>query len=259
MTTALFELQPHLRRRLAEALEMETLTPDAPASLLRATLGGASDMAAVSAALRELAGYGISGPGCAAWIRSLEQVAGRTPKPDVVWSGPHCESVHARRTDVVYDELWDRARRSIWVSSYVYFDGQKAFQRLAACLDARPEITCRLLLNIRREWGEQAPAEELISRFARQFWKQDWPGKARPQVFYDPRALELPYREGVLHAKAVVIDEEHLFVTSANLTRAAREDNIELGLLTKDRALAKSVALHFQVLVEQELRPLPSI
>jgi phosphatidylserine/phosphatidylglycerophosphate/cardiolipin synthase-like enzyme len=45
----------------------------------------------------------------------------------------------------------------------------------------------------------------------------------------------------VLHAKAVVADDEAVFVTSANLTEAAFDRNIELGLLVLDRALALSI------------------
>lgn len=55
---------------------------------------------------------------------------------------------------------------------------------------------------------------------------------------------------GVLHAKAVVADDESVFVTSANLTEAALDRNIELGLLVRDRPLALSVTGHFQGLVE---------
>ena len=63
---------------------------------------------------------------------------------------------------------------------------------------------------------------------------------------------------GVLHAKAVVADEETVFVTSANFTEAALERNIELGLLVRDRALAASIVGHFRGLIEgQMLIPLP--
>jgi phosphatidylserine/phosphatidylglycerophosphate/cardiolipin synthase-like enzyme len=37
-------------------------------------------------------------------------------------------------------------------------------------------------------------------------------------VYYDPRALDLEGPGGVLHAKAVVADDEKVFITSANLT-----------------------------------------
>ena len=42
----------------------------------------------------------------------------------------------------------------------------------------------------------------------------------------------------MLHAKAVVADGESVFVTSANLTDAALDRNIELGILLRDRTLA---------------------
>jgi phosphatidylserine/phosphatidylglycerophosphate/cardiolipin synthase-like enzyme len=64
---------------------------------------------------------------------------------------------------------------------------------------------------------------------------------------------------GVLHAKAVVVDDEVVFVTSANLTEAALDRNIELGLLVRDPALAASVSTHFRTLIERGLLlPLPA-
>jgi phosphatidylserine/phosphatidylglycerophosphate/cardiolipin synthase-like enzyme len=74
----------------------------------------------------------------------------------------------------------------------------------------------------------------------------------------DPRALELEGPGGVLHAKALVVDDEAVFVTSANLTEAALDRNIEVGLLVRDRALALTVSSHFRGLIDRGLlRPLP--
>ena len=47
--------------------------------------------------------------------------------------------------------------------------------------------------------------------------------------------------------------DEAVFVTSANLTEAALDRNWELGLLIRDRALALSVASHFQGLIDRRL------
>lgn len=44
-----------------------------------------------------------------------------------------------------------------------------------------------------------------------------------------------------------------LFVTSANLTEAALERNIELGLLVRDHSLATSISTHFRALTENGL------
>jgi phosphatidylserine/phosphatidylglycerophosphate/cardiolipin synthase-like enzyme len=77
-------------------------------------------------------------------------------------------------------------------------------------------------------------------------------------VYYDPRSLDLDGPTGVLHAKAVVADDEVVFVTSANLTAAAFDRNIELGLVVRDRALAASVSAHFRALIDRGLlHPLP--
>lgn len=67
------------------------------------------------------------------------------------------------------------------------------------------------------------------------------------------RALDPEHPSGVLHAKAVVADDETVFVTSANLTEAALDRNIELGLLVRDRALALSVSAHFRGLIDRGL------
>jgi phosphatidylserine/phosphatidylglycerophosphate/cardiolipin synthase-like enzyme len=58
---------------------------------------------------------------------------------------------------------------------------------------------------------------------------------------------------GVLHAKAVVVDDEVVFVTSANLTEAALDRNIEVGLLVRDPALAASLSSHFRGLIDRGL------
>lgn len=114
-----------------------------------------------------------------------------------------------------------------------------------------PSIT--LLLNIQRKRGDTTAAEQLVRRFTDRFWATDWPGSSRPSVCYDPRALELEGPAGVLHAKALVVDNESVFVTSANLTEGALDRNIEVGLLVRDRALAASVSSHFRRLIDAEL------
>lgn len=57
----------------------------------------------------------------------------------------------------------------------------------------------------------------------------------------------------------MVTDEESVYITSANLTEAALDRNIELGLVVRDRALALSGSGHFRALTDHELlKPLPA-
>ncbi len=155
-------------------------------------------------------------------------------------------------------ERYASAEHSIWVSTFAFFDGPKAFDALARRMDARPDLHVTLLLNIQRKRGDTTAVDHLVRKFADRFWGTDWPGSSRPAVYYDPRSLDLDGPAGVLHAKAIVADDEVVFVTSANLTEAALDRNIEVGLLVHDRALAVTLSTHFRVLIDRGLLlPLP--
>jgi phosphatidylserine/phosphatidylglycerophosphate/cardiolipin synthase-like enzyme len=119
--------------------------------------------------------------------------------------------------------------------------------RRGSAASARPKTPA----DIQRKRGDNTASEQLVRRFADRFWKTDWPGSSHPSVFYDPRALDLNSPGGVLHAKAVVADDEVVFVTSANLTEAALDRNIELGVLIRDRAFALTICTYFRHLIDQ--------
>lgn len=259
MIEALLDLPAHLRKRIASALASGLLSSPYSATSVRSVIGNEHGSEEVAGALLELDRLGVSGPAAAAWIQTVEDATSRVPRPDLVWSGPDVPGLHARNTRRVYEELLGSAERSVWASTYAFFDGPKAFEVLARRMDARPGLAATLLLNIQRKWGDATAAEQLVRKFADRFWATDWPGSSRPRVYYDPRALELGRPAGVLHAKAVVVDDEAVFVTSANLTEAALDRNIELGLIVRDRALAASVSTHFRTLIERRLLlPLPA-
>lgn len=93
----------------------------------------------------------------------------------------------------------------------------------------------------------------MVRHFADRLWNKDWPGKERPDVYYDPRSLSPGGPKGVLHAKAVISDGEKLLVTSANLTEAAMDRNIEIGVLLRDRTIAQTAPAHFRALIDQQL------
>ena len=162
----------------------------------------------------------MTGPAAAAWLRTAARAAARTPKTDLVWSGPEVPGLHARDTRRVYEEFLGCGERSIWASTYAFFDGPKAFEVLARRMETRSSLRVTLLLNIQRKRNDTSASDQLVRRFADRFWKTDWPGSMHPIVFYDPRSLDPEGAGGVLHAKAVVADDEAVFVTSANLTEA---------------------------------------
>lgn len=259
MTEVLLALPSHLRKRLAQALDSGMLAPPYARAAVDAAVGGTLDGEAVARALAGLYDLGVSGRGCAAWLRGFDQLAVRRTAPDFVWSGPEVAGLHARDTRRVYEELLGSVARSAWVTTYAFFDGPRAFDVLARRMDETPGLSVTLLLNVQRKKGDTTEADHLVRRFADRFWTEEWPGSARPRVFYDPRSLDPEGDAGVLHAKAVVVDDEAVFVTSANLTEAALDRNIEIGLLVRDHTLAATMTRHFNTLIEGSLlRPLPA-
>ena len=57
----------------------------------------------------------------------------------------------------------------------------------------------------------------------------------------------------VVHAKCAIADESKVLVTSANLTGAAMDNNMELGLMISSPRLAGRVAAHFAALVTEHI------
>jgi phosphatidylserine/phosphatidylglycerophosphate/cardiolipin synthase-like enzyme len=255
---ALLDLPAHLREQLAGALASGQLQGTPSATTLRFMLKSTDAAERVAVALSELGRMGIAGEAAGAWIRTVSKASTRTPQADVVWSGPDMPGLHARDTRRVYEELLGSASRSLWIATYAFFDGPKAFEVLARRMDDASDLQVTLLLNVQRKRGDTTAADQLVRRFADRLWKVEWPGSKRPRVFYDPRALEPDGPGGVLHAKAVVADDDAVFITSANLTEAALDRNIELGLLVRDRALAGSIVAHLRGLIDLGLvRALP--
>ncbi len=255
----LLGLPAHRRERLLTALRSGVVAPPYRVVALRSVLGGAEGADQVCEALDALKSRGLSPAAVRLALEAADAALSSVDRPELVWSGPEVPGVHARDTRRVFEELVDRAQHSVWVSAYAFYDGPRAFKHIARRMEAVPQLDVTLLLNIQRRANDSSAPAELVKRFADRFWKRDWPGERRPVVVYDPRSLEPAGAEGVLHAKALVVDDSAAFVTSANLTEAAFDRNLELGVLSRDRTLAAGLARHFRLLIDQErLLALPS-
>lgn len=86
-----------------------------------------------------------------------------------------------------------------------------------------------LLLNIQRGENDTSTPDDLVRRFAERLWGKDWPGTTRPRVSYDPRSMEPDGPAGVLHAKAVVADEEAVFDIATGVSDGEASARAELS------------------------------
>jgi phosphatidylserine/phosphatidylglycerophosphate/cardiolipin synthase-like enzyme len=171
---------------------------------------------------------------------------------DLVWTGPENSGSESRDTGIVVRELFSSAKQSVLIASFALDQGRKGhelFRPLAARMDTNPALQVRMFLNVKRRYKDSTSSSILLRQFAEIFRHQIWPGKRLPEVFHDPRAVEMTADlNACLHAKCVVVDEERLLITSANFTEAAHERNIEAGILMTDRVIAKAIRSQFEML-----------
>ncbi len=211
----------------------------------------------VSESLREMAAAGTAVGGIAYTLELLAQTISDRPTIEdlvqIVATGPQVTNVANRDTSVVVSDLFSRAEESVVVVGYAVYQGQKVFQSLAARMGHRPELNVRMYLDIGRKPGDTTIESDLVRRFSHHFRTTQWPhGTRLPAVYYDPRSAALD-RAGAasLHAKCVVVDGKHVFVSSANFTEAGQTKNVELGLLVNSKGLAERITDFFEQLVEE--------
>jgi len=123
------------------------------------------------------------------------------------------------------------------------------FRALADRMDQIPELKVRMFLNVQRRHRDTTMESEILREFANKFKMADWPGSRLPEVFYDPRSLDMDAnKRSSMHAKSIVVDRKQAFVSSANFTEAAQARNIEVGVLIRSERFAERLVEHFEAL-----------
>jgi phosphatidylserine/phosphatidylglycerophosphate/cardiolipin synthase-like enzyme len=210
----------------------------------------------VSAGLQELSSCGMP---AVAIARALELLAvGYESRPpiedviDLVTTGPEVRGATNRDTSVVVRELFNKAEESVLVAGYAVYQGQRVFQALADRMLDRGNLKVRMFLDIQRKQGDTSAASEIVGRFTHRFRTTQWPAdRPLPEVYYDPRSLVAdPKACAALHAKCIVVDGFEVFVSSANLTEAAQERNIEVGLRLHSPVVASRISRFLESLAD---------
>lgn len=256
MTAAFSRLSDADLRELASALNSRRLS--ASYSELQVNRVLSPNIAAdVTASLQELATLGFDEKQIATTLELLLRDRSKRRKGEapieLVTSGPEAPGIANRDTAVVVRELFAHAKKSVLVVGYAVYQGASVFEALAERMEKIPELDVKLFLNIARPDRDKTNSEILVSRYAQRFRDSQWPKDCRlPSVFYDPRSVAEEKRSS-LHAKCVVVDDEQVFVSSANFTKAGQVRNIEVGLKIQSMWLARRLICHFQLLQEYDL------
>jgi len=173
---------------------------------------------------------------------------------DLVLSGPAVEGVPTRDTSAVMHQLIEDAEEEVILVGYAFYRGKKLFERLAQRM-ASDNLSVWFCLNIDRKWKDTTRSPDIVRRFVSDFAKDNWPWDPKPEMYYDPRALEEGGgKKASLHAKCLIVDRKVAMITSANFTEAAQERNIEVGIIVQHVPLVRRLADYFEGLRETLLQ-----
>lgn len=166
-----------------------------------------------------------------------------TPTMELVWTGPSTAAVPGRRTEQVLFDLIQCAAHRLTITSFGIFQVPRLVIALEQAL-ARG-VGLRIVLGDRESFRDREmnhQRHQLGPTVAAQASLLYWPPERRPR--------DQEGHAGLMHAKAAVADSRVAFLTSANLTEAALERNMELGVLIRGGTLPASIDRLIDALLE---------
>lgn len=168
---------------------------------------------------------------------ALENVS-KHQSTELVWTGPTTPFVSARRTEQALLQVIGAAKQTLFVTSFVAYDVSTIVKALN---DASTRgVNISMLLESSQDHGGSISFDVI--------------GKMRTLVpsakLYAWRERVAPFADGRVHAKVAVADGDVCFITSANLTGHAMEQNMEAGVLITGGHIPKLLHEHLQALVD---------
>lgn len=159
---------------------------------------------------------------------------------ELVWTGPSTGQVPVRHTEQVLCEVIEAAKRRLFLVSFVAYEVDSIIRALRGAIGRQVQID--VLLESSSEHGGKVDHDSVHAM-----------QKVLPSIeiyVWASKMKNLPGQfPGSVHAKCAVADGELAFITSANLTSAAMERNMELGVLVKGGELPFELHRHLEALI----------
>ena len=164
--------------------------------------------------------------------------ASKHQSTELVWTGPTTPFVSTRRTEQALLQVIGAAKQTLFVTSFVVYD-------VSTIVKALNDVSTRgvgisMLLESSQDDGGSMSFDVI--------------GKMRTLVptakLYAWRERATPFADGRVHAKVAVAGGDVCFITSANLTGHAMEQNMEAGVLLTGGQIPKLLHEHLQALVD---------
>ena len=156
---------------------------------------------------------------------------------ELVWTGPTTELVPARRTEQALIQVIDAARQRLFITSYVAYDIESVAWALRSA--AERDVRIDFLVEMSSAQGGKVSTDPIANL-----------RKIVPNAsFYVWKNKAAAFVNGSVHAKVAVADRALCFITSANLTGYAMDQNMEAGVLISGKQLPDQLHRHLEALV----------
>ncbi|NPW37087.1 DISARM system phospholipase D-like protein DrmC [Pseudomonas aeruginosa] len=165
------------------------------------------------------------------------RVAENNQQVELVWTGPTTELVPARRTEQALIQVIDAARQRLFITSYVAYDIESVARALKSAAERYVQID--FLVEMSSAQGGKVSTDPIANL-----------RKIVPDAsFYVWKDKAAAFMNGSVHAKVAVADRTLCFITSANLTGYAMDQNMEAGVLVSGKPLPDQLHRHLEALV----------
>lgn len=162
---------------------------------------------------------------------------------ELVWTGPPVGLVPIRHTEQVLHEVIGSSNHKLFIVSFVAYNIDSIVGSLEKAVTRNVRID--ILLESSKADGGKVDIDSI------HVFRNRIPSaniyKWKSAVSDSGEAF------GSVHAKCVVADGNLAFITSANLTKAAMENNMELGVLVRGGNLPETLQRHLESLIVTEL------
>lgn len=160
---------------------------------------------------------------------------------ELVWTGPKTTFIPARSTEQVVLQVVGAARARLFITSFNFSNASSVVSALNSAVGRSVEIN--ILLELSKKEGGALSNDSLAAMHH---------SVPRARLFFwDP--MERVDGWSCSHAKCTVADGSIAFITSANLSDAAMERNMELGVLFRAGRIPETLHAHLEALVENKI------
>ncbi|MCA9173527.1 MAG: DISARM system phospholipase D-like protein DrmC [Planctomycetales bacterium] len=161
---------------------------------------------------------------------------------DLVWTGPKTGLIPTRNTEQAIREVIDEAGKSLFIVSYVFHSASSIVEGLNEATERG--VSLHILLESSTRHGGAVSGDSIKGMH------QAVPNAELYIWHPNEKAQAAGSLTAAVHAKCAVADHRIAFVTSANLTSAAMERNMELGVLVRGGTTPDRLHKHLNALIQ---------